>query len=333
LKTLIIAEAGVNHNGDIGLALRLVDTAAEVGADIVKFQTFRAERLTIPSAAKADYQAQASSGTESQQSMLRRLELTRADHDSLIEHCRSRGIQFLSTAFDHESFEMLSELGLERFKVPSGELTNLPYLRLIGARGLPVIVSSGMATLDELGAALAVLEGAGTPRRQITVLHCTTEYPTPMADVNLRAMLTIRDTFGVDVGYSDHTSGIEIAVAAVAMGASVIEKHLTIDRCLPGPDHRASLEPAEFASMVGAIRNLERAMGDGIKRPCAGEARNAAVVRKSIVAVRPIREGEPFSEANLTVKRPGTGVSPMQWDDVIGKPAPRDFAPDELIEI
>lgn len=323
----------MNHNGDLDLARRLVDAAAAAGADMVKFQTFSADRLTTSSAGKADYQAQATGAEESQQAMLRRLELSRGMHESLIAHCRARGIQFFSTAFDQDSVRMLAELGLDRFKVPSGEITNLPYLRVVGRYGKPVILSTGMATLDELGAALKVLEQAGTPRDRVTVLHCTTAYPTPMADVNLLAMHTIRNTFGVAFGYSDHTPGIEVAIAAVAMGATVIEKHLTIDRNLPGPDHRASLEPREFASMVAAIRNVEQAMGDGIKQPCAGESRIAAVVRKSLVAARPICAGEPFSEANLTVKRPGSGISPMRWDEVIGRPAPRAFAADELIEI
>jgi N,N'-diacetyllegionaminate synthase len=333
VSTLIIAEAGVNHNGDLDLARGLVEAAAAAGADVVKFQTFSAERLATPRAPKAAYQARETGSNESQQEMLRRLELTRGMHEVLLQHCRARGIQFFSTGFDAESVAMLADLGLDRFKVPSGEITNLPYLRAVGRYGRPVLLSTGMATLDEIGAALRVLEVSGTPRRQMVVLHCTTAYPTPMEDVNLRAMCTIRDAFGVAVGYSDHTQGIEVAIAAVAMGATVIEKHLTLDRHLPGPDHKTSLEPGEFACMVASIRNIERALGDGEKRPSATEVLNAAVVRKSLVAACAIKAGEPFSEANLAVKRPGTGLSPMRWDEVMGRPAPRDFGPDEVIEL
>lgn len=331
-RTLIIAEAGVNHNGELSRARQLVDVAADAGADVVKFQTFSADSLVTRSAGKAGYQTLATDASESQHAMLRRLALTRSMHDELIAHCKRRDIPFFSTAFDLESVDLLVELGLDSFKVPSGELTNLPYLRKIGAFGLPVIVSTGMASLSEVEAALNALESAGTSRDRITVLHCNTQYPTPMADVNLRAMLTIRDTFGVAVGYSDHTLGIEIAIAAVALGATVIEKHFTIDRTLPGPDHRSSLEPDELRAMVLAIRNVEIAMGDGVKRPSPSEAENVAVARKSIVAARPIATGEVLSADNLAVKRPGTGISPMQWDDVIGRPARRAFAADEAIE-
>lgn len=333
MKTLIIAEAGVNHNGDLSLAERLVDAAAAAGADVVKFQTFSADRLVTATAGKADYQARATGAGESQHTMLRRLELTRAMHETLIARCASRRIAFLSTGFDRESVDLLAELGADRFKVPSGEITNLPYLRHVGRLGKPVIVSTGMATLTEVRDALVALERAGTPLDRITVLHCTTEYPAPMADVNLRAMLHIRDAFGVAVGYSDHTQGIEVAIAAVALGATIVEKHLTLDRALPGPDQQASLEPAELAQMVTAIRNVERALGDGTKRPAAGEAGNRDVARKSIVASRAIRAGDPFTESNLTTKRPGIGVSPMRWDDVLGRMAPRDFRPDEPIEL
>jgi N,N'-diacetyllegionaminate synthase len=333
LKTLIIAEAGVNHNGDMALARRLIDVAAEAGADLVKFQTFSADRLVTAQAGKADYQTKTTDAAESQHAMIHRLELTREMHEALIAHCESRGIQFFSTAFDPASIDLLFELGLDRFKIPSGEITNLPYLRHMGRYGKPVILSTGMATLGEIEAALDVLEQAGTPRTLATVLHCNTEYPTPMADVNLRAMLAIRDAFGVPVGYSDHTLGIEVAVAAVALGATVIEKHFTLDRNLPGPDHRASLEPAELGAMVAAIRNIEKALGDGIKRPSASEAKNKPLARKSLVAARAIRAGERFSETNVTTKRPGTGLSPMRWDEVLGHKAPRDFAPDELIEL
>jgi N,N'-diacetyllegionaminate synthase len=333
LTTLIIAEAGVNHNGDMSLARQLIDAAAEAGADMVKFQTFSADRLVTTHAAKADYQSRASGDDESQHAMLRRLELTADMHRALIAHCKSRGIEFFSTGFDEKSVDFLAELGLTRFKIPSGEITNLPYLRHIGRYGKPVILSSGMATLGEIEAALGVLDAAGTPRERVTVLHCNSEYPTPMADVNLRAMLTIGKAFGVEAGYSDHTLGIEVAVAAAALGASVIEKHFTLDRGLPGPDHKASLEPLELKAMIAAIRNIERALGDGIKRPSASESKNKSVARKSLVAAIPIRAGEIFNVANLAVKRPGTGLSPMRWDEVVGRTASRDFSSDELIEL
>ena len=333
LKTLIIAEAGVNHNGDINLARKLVDVAAEAGADCVKFQTFSADRLVTKNAKKADYQNQTTDAGESQHAMIRKLELTRDMHMALIGHCKPRGIQFLSTGFDMESIDLLVELGLECLKIPSGEITNRPYLRHVGQYGKPVIMSTGMATLDEVGVALGILEQAGTPRKHITVLHCNTEYPTPMVDVNLRAMLAIRDSFGVQVGYSDHTLGIEIAIAAVALGATVIEKHFTLDRNLPGPDHKASLEPKKLKAMVNSIRNIEKAMGDGVKRPSSSEAKNKPIARKSLVAASAIRAGEIFSEANLAVKRPGTGLSPMRWDEVLGRKAPRSFTVDELIEL
>jgi len=333
MTTLIIAEAGVNHNGDLGMALRLIDAAADAGADLVKFQTFSADRLVTTNATKADYQTRTTDKGESQHAMIQRLELTREMHETLIAHCASRGIGFFSSGFDTESIDLLVELGLDRFKIPSGEITNLPYLRHVGRYGKPVILSTGMATMVEIGAALTVLKQAGTPTDRVTVLHCSTEYPTPMAEVNLRAMLTIRDAFGVEVGYSDHTSGIEVSTAAVALGATVIEKHFTLDRRLPGPDHAASLEPAELKAMVAAIRNIELALGDGIKRPTGSELRNRPIVRKSLVAARPIRAGEVFTESNVAVKRPGTGYSPMRWDEVVGRPAPRDFIPDELIEL
>ena len=333
MRTLIIAEAGVNHNGDLAMAKRLIDAAAVAGADIVKFQTFSADRLVTRRAPKAAYQVEATDAGETQHAMIVRLELTREMHETLIAHCRSRGIRFLSSAFDLESVDLLVDLGLDCFKIPSGEITNLPYLRHVGRHGKPLILSTGMSDLGEIGTALEALERAGTPRERITVLHCNTEYPTPMADVNLRAMLSIRDAFGVAVGYSDHTPGMEVAVAAVALGAAVIEKHLTLDRNLPGPDHKASLEPAELASMIAAIRNIEQALGDGCKRTSASEAKNKPVARKSLVAARAIHAGELFCEANVAVKRPGTGVSPMRWDEVMGRKAPRDFGPDEPIEL
>lgn len=333
MSTLIIAEAGVNHGGDLATARMLVDAAAEAGADLVKFQTFSADKLVTVDARKADYQNRTTGSDESQYAMLRRLELTREMHEELIAHCKSRGIGFFSTGFDESSVDMLVELGADRFKIPSGEITNLPYLRHVGQYGKPVILSTGMAAVPEIEAAMKVLRDAGTPAEQITLLHCTTEYPAPMAEVNLRAMVTLRETLGVPVGYSDHTMGIEVPIAAVALGAVIIEKHLTLSRQMEGPDHKASLEPAEFASMVSAIRNIEAAMGDGVKRVTLSEIGNRAVARKSIVAAVAIRSGDVFGENNLTVKRPGTGLSPMIWDDVIGKKAQRDFAAGELIEL
>ena len=333
MSTLIIAEAGVNHNGELAVAKRLVDVAAEAGADLVKFQTFNADELVTAQARSADYQLANSSTDESQHAMLRRLELTRDMHEELLAHCKARRIGFFSTAFDIGSVDLLVDLHLDRLKIPSGEITNLPYLRHIGSLGKRLILSTGMATLREIEEALAILEAAGTSRQRITVLHCNTEYPTPMEDVNLRAMLTIRDAFGVQVGYSDHTLGIEVAIAAVALGATVIEKHFTLDRRMTGPDHKASLEPAELAAMVAAIRNIERALGDGCKRPSASEAKNLPVVRKSLVAACSIRKGESFTQVNITAKRPGTGLSPMRLDEVLGRAAARDFAADELIEL
>ncbi len=330
---LIIAEAGVNHNGDLDLARRLIDVAAESGADIVKFQTFNADRLVTKHAIKADYQVETTSSVESQHAMLRRLELSSEMHDALIAHASMRGIEFMSTAFDEESINMLACKGLKRFKVPSGEITNLPYLRGISAVATEVVISTGMATLEEIGAAIGVLEEGGVPRSRITVLHCTTDYPARMEDVNLRAMQTIASEFDVRIGYSDHTQGIEIAVAAVALGASVIEKLFTLDRTLPGPDHKASLEPCQLNEMVSAIRNICKAMGDGVKVPTTNEVRNLPIVRKSLVAILPIKAGEFFSIQNVGAKRPGTGISPMRLDDILGKPAPRNFEPDELIEL
>ena len=333
MTTLIIAEAGVNHNGDIDMARRLVDCAADAGADLVKFQTFSAKRLVTGEARKAAYQEKTTSAGESQQAMLRRLELTPAMHDELMAACKRRGIEFCSTGFDIESVDYLMGLGVSRIKIPSGEITNLPYLRRLGAYGRPLILSTGMSTLGEIEAALLALEQGGVGRDRVTVLQCTTEYPAPMAEVNLRAMQTLREALGVAVGISDHTEGIEVAIAAVALGASVVEKHFTLDRTLPGPDHKASLDPRQLMSMVAAIRNIEQALGDGVKRVTAREAENRPVVRKSLVAACPIAGGEQFSEANVTTKRPGTGISPMRWDEVMGRRAPRDFRPDELIEL
>lgn len=330
-QTLIIAEAGVNHNGDLQLAKELVNIAAQAGADVVKFQTFKASKLVTERAEKAAYQLKALGESPGQLAMLQQLELKPEQHVLLIDLCQQRGIEFLSTAFDLPSIELLVALKLKRWKIPSGEITNLPYLRQIASHGQPVILSTGMANLGEIQAALEVLELEGISRREITVLHCTTAYPAPPEEVNLRAMQSIAQAFGVAVGYSDHTEGIAVPIAAVAMGATVIEKHLTLDRNLPGPDHKASLEPEDFAAMVRGIRVIEQALGDGIKRPTASELTNLSVVRKSLVAARPILAGELFNESNLTAKRPGTGISPMQWDAFIGRPASRDFAPDELI--
>jgi N,N'-diacetyllegionaminate synthase len=330
--TKIIAEAGVNHNGSIEMAKRLIDVAADAGADFVKFQTFKVEALVTRMAGKADYQTIQGATGETQFEMIQKLELDRSAHEALIQHCLQRKIQFLSTAFDHDSIDLLYELNIPHYKIPSGEITNLPYLRHIGRIGRPIIMSTGMATMEEVRAALNILINAGVEKDEITVLHCNTEYPTPMEDVNLKAMLTMRDELGVTVGYSDHTLGIEIPIAAVAMGAAVIEKHFTLDRTLPGPDHRASLEPDELKAMVSAIRNIEKAMGDGVKKPSPSEIKNIPVVRKSIVAKMFIRKGERFSELNLTTKRPGMGISPMEWDSILEQAAGKDYLPDELIE-
>ncbi len=331
-RVFVIAEAGVNHNGSLVLAKKLVEEAAKAGADAVKFQTFRAETLVSPEAPKAVYQQQTTDAEESQFDMIRRLELSPAAHRELIEHCRKVGIQFLSSPFDLDSIDLLAELGLEIFKIPSGEITNLPYLLKIGNLRKPTILSTGMATMEEISAALKVLEEAGVGRDLITVLHCNTEYPTPMNDVNLRAMLSIREAFGVKVGYSDHTLGGEVSIAAVALGATVIEKHFTLDSTLPGPDHRASLEPAGLKEMVAAIRHVEMAMGDGIKRPSVSESQNLPLVRKAIVAARDIAEGETFEEASLAVRRPANGMSPMLWNQVVGRKAKRAYRAGEPIE-
>ncbi|MCM1337905.1 MAG: N-acetylneuraminate synthase [Candidatus Amulumruptor caecigallinarius] len=329
---LIIAEAGVNHNGSLDTALRLVDAAADAGADVVKFQTFRASDLAAASARKATYQSHnAPSADDSQLAMLRKLELDEAAHSVLIERCRERGIRFLSTPFDFGSIELLHRLGQTLWKIPSGEITNLPYLRRIGAFGAEVILSTGMSTMDEVLAAVEALVAAGTPRRQITLLHCTTQYPAPLDSVNLLAMNELATLGCRGVGYSDHTRGITVPVAAAALGATVIEKHFTLSRDMEGPDHKASLEPDELRTMVTAIRDVETALGDGHKCVTDAERPNIAVARKSIVAARHIDAGETFTEENLTVKRPGTGMSPMLWDKVIGRQSPRAYEPDECI--
>ena len=331
MSLFIIAEAGVNHNGSLELAKKLIDVASEAGADAVKFQTFKADRLVSKTAQKADYQKQTTDAAESQYDMIKKLELDETAHRELIAYCKTKKILFLSTPFDHESIDLLDALGMEIFKIPSGEITNLPYLRHIGSLRKKVILSTGMADLGEIEDALDVLTAAGTAKENITVLHATTEYPCPIDEVNLRAMQTIAEAFGVNVGYSDHTNGIEVPIAAVAMGATVIEKHFTLDRTMEGPDHKASLEPEELTAMVRAIRNIEKALGSGIKKPSPSEAKNMAVARKSIVAARPIQKGEVFNSDNITVKRPGNGITPMRWDEVIGSTASKDYEEDELI--
>lgn len=331
--TLIIAEAGVNHNGDMGLARELVAIAAEAGADLVKFQTFRAEKIASANAPKAPYQIETTGSGESQRDMIARLELSHDDHAMLAEECVARGIGFFSTGFDPASIDLLVSLGVDRIKIPSGELVNRILLEHAAAKRLPIILSTGMAELSEVAEAVELLCDHGLARGDVTVLHCNTQYPTPMADVNLKAMLTMAGALGTPYGYSDHTNGTEIPIAATALGATVIEKHFTISRDLPGPDHRASLEPGELTHMVAAIRNVEAAMaGDGVKRPSPSEKANRAIARPSIVAKIPIMAGELLTADNLTVKRPGTGISPMRLPEVIGRSAARDFAIDEAIE-
>ncbi len=333
MKSIIIAEAGVNHNGDIELAKQLIAAAKISGADFVKFQSFKAGNVATQFAEKADYQKKSSDSNERQFNMLQRLELSRVDHEIIINECKRHGIGFFSTAFDINSFDMLFEFGLTHVKIPSGELTNLPFIRYITRRGLPVILSTGMATLGEIEESIEAIEKNGVSRSNITVLHCTTEYPASMSCVNLQAMVNIGKAFGVKVGYSDHTIGIEVPIAAVTLGATVIEKHLTLDRTLPGPDHLASLEPNEFKSMVNAIRNIEVAMGDGVKRPYPAELKNKVIARRSIVATKPISVGEVFTPENIGTKRPGNGISPMRWDDVLGRTATHNFSTDDLIDL
>ena len=330
---IIIAEAGVNHNGDINLARRMVAEARNAGADYVKFQTAVPELVISSIAPKAEYQKETTGNAQSQLEMCRAIHLPLCDYAGLNELCRQEGIGFMSTPFDLVSIDTLAPLGMDYWKIPSGEITNLPYLRKIGRRGERVIMSTGMSTIQEVEDAVQVLENAGTPRSNIYLLHCTTQYPTPMSDVNLRAMHALDALGCAGIGYSDHTQGIEVPVAAVAMGAKIIEKHFTLDRTLPGPDHRASLEPQELKAMVAAIRNIELAMGSGTKDVAEAERPNIEVARKSIVAARDIRRGEILCEENLTVKRPGNGLSPMLWDSVIGTPAIDDFNYDTQIRI
>lgn len=332
-RTVVIAEAGVNHNGKLDIAFKLIEHAARSGADIIKFQTFRAESIVTAHTPLADYQKANASLSSTQLDLLTKLELPASGYDSLIECCRQNKITFLSTAFDIESLDFLQKLGLDRFKIPSGEITNLPYLRHVAGFRKPLILSTGMSTIGEIERALEALESFGAVRERITVLHCNTEYPTPMADVNLRAMCTIKSAFKISVGYSDHTLGIDVPIAAVALGAKIIEKHLTLDRTLPGPDHRASLEPGDFQSMVQSIRNIEVALGNGIKRPTQSEQKNILTARKSIVAKEHIKQGEMFTPSNITTKRSGYGLSAADWDWVIGRVAQREFSIDEPIDI
>ncbi len=331
MKTFIIAEAGVNHNGSFELAKQLIDKAVWAGVDCIKFQTFNSKNLVSAQAQKAEYQKKTTDSNESQLDMLKKLELSHEQFKELKEYCNEKGIMFLSTPFDLESIDFLAELGVNIWKIPSGEITNYPFLRKIAKRKESVIMSTGMCTLEEVCAAVKVLKEFGTT--DITLLHCTTEYPAPYDSVNLKAMITLQKEFGFKIGYSDHTNGIEIPVAAVAMGATVIEKHFTLDTNMEGPDHKASLEPDELKQMVLSIRNVEAAIGDGIKQPSEAEKKNIAIARKSIVAKYDIKRGETFTEENLTAKRPGNGISPMNWNNVVGKVAKKDFSVDELIEI
>jgi len=330
-KVFIIAEAGINHNGSLKTAKKMVDAAAASGADAIKFQTFNAESLVSKFAPKAGYQKRTTGNREGQLEMIRRLELSQDAHKELMRYCRKKKIIFLSSPFDLESIDFLARLGLKTFKIPSGEITNLPYLRLIGSLHKKIIMSTGMSTLAEVKEALKILVNSGTDKKDITILHCNTEYPTPFKDVNLLAMVTMKNALGVTVGYSDHTLGIEAAIAAVVLGATVIEKHFTLNKDAPGPDQAASLEPQELAVLVKAIRNIEKAIGNGVKHVSLSERKNIAVARKSILAATPITKGERFSIRNLCVKRPGTGISPMYLDVIIGLKANKNYAENELI--
>lgn len=332
MSVLVIAEAGVNHNGSMEIAKQLVDAAVEAGVDIIKFQTFKAEKLVSKTAKQAEYQKKnIGDGNDSQYEMLKKLELSEENHEELMAYCKEKGIRFWSTAFDFESMDYLHSLGLGLWKIPSGEITNYPFIRKIASYGEDVIMSTGMCEMMDIQNAMDVLLRYGIRKEQITLLHCNTQYPTPYNDVNLTAMNSIKNTFGMKVGYSDHTKGIEVPVAAVALGATIIEKHFTIDRNLPGPDHKASLEPAELKAMVSSIRHIEQALGDGIKRVSDSERANISVARKSIVAACSIRKGDLLTEDNLTVKRPGTGLSPMAWEQVIGTRAVKDYEEEDLI--
>jgi N,N'-diacetyllegionaminate synthase len=331
VSVFVIAEAGVNHNGSIDLAYKLIDVAYASGADAVKFQTFKAENLVIKNTQKAEYQKITTGSSESQFQMLKKLELDFKDHKKLLEYCKSKGIIFISSPFDFQSIDLLYELGLQILKIPSGEINNLAYLRYIGSLKRKIILSTGMSTINEIRVALEILEGSGTPKKHITILHANTMYPTPMEDVNLKAIKTIKDKFEVSVGYSDHTLGIEVSIAAVAMGATVIEKHFTLDKSMDGPDHRSSLNPNELKMMITAIRNIEKALGSSVKKPTQSEKPNIMLARKSIVASRSIKKGEVFTKKNITTKRPGRGTRPMKWDSIIGKVAKRDYQIDDLL--
>jgi N,N'-diacetyllegionaminate synthase len=331
-KVMIIAEAGVNHNGSIELAKKLVDIAADAGADYVKFQTFKAEKIASKSAEKAQYQKNTTGSNEGQLSMLKKLELSHDDHLVLIDYCKSKNISFLSTPFDLDSIDLLKQLGISLGKIPSGEITNLPYLKKMAASFDELILSTGMADMKEIEEAIDLITSTGFSKDKLVVLHCTTEYPTPFEEVNLTAMNSIQKKFGVRVGYSDHTKGIEVPIAAVALGAVIIEKHFTLDRNMEGPDHKASLEPNELKAMVSAIRNIEIALGDGIKRATPSETKNKQIARKSIVAARNIKAGEMITEKDIEIKRPGNGISPMRINEVIGKKALNDISEDALID-
>ena len=330
-NTLVIAEAGVNHNGSIAIGKDLIDIAISAGADIVKFQTFKAENLSTRHANRANYQKITTNSDGTQYEMLKSLELTHEMHLELMGYAKSRGIQFLSTAFDIEAASYLHSLGQDLFKIPSGEITNLPYLRKIGEIASEVILSSGMSTMNEISDAIKILESAGLSRQKITVLHCTTEYPAPYGEINLLAMNEIKEQLGVSVGYSDHSEGIEVAIAAVALGAIVIEKHFTVDKSLPGPDHKASLEPLELFRMIRSIRNIEKSLGKKQKKPSKSEINNIRAIRKSIVAIKQIRAGDLMTDQNIGIKRPGTGISPMLWDRYINTIATRNYEVDDLI--
>ena len=330
---LIIAEAGVNHNGSLSIAKELVDAAKHSGADIIKFQIFKAKDLVNQNTKKADYQIINTESNETQFEMLRKLELTFKEQEELKMYCDNKNIEFLASGFDLKSLEFIKNLDLKRYKIPSGEITNLPYLRFVGTQNKPIILSTGMANISEIKEALDILNISGAKSEEITLLHCTTEYPAPLKEINLRAMETMRKTFSIKVGYSDHSMGFEVSIAAVAMGASIIEKHLTLDRNLAGPDHKASLEPKEFCDLVKFIRNTSIALGSYEKKISNSELSNCMVVRKSIFAKKNIKKGELFSNDNLCTKRPGKGLSPMIWDQLIGKPSPKNFNVDDLISL
>lgn len=330
-RVFIIAEAGVNHNGNIEIAKKLIDEAVRCGVDAVKFQSFKAKNLVTKVAKQADYQKENMGKEVSQYDMLKALELSDEEHIELINYCKEKGIMFLSSPFDLESIDMLNNLGIEIFKVPSGEIENVPYLRKIAKTGKKVILSTGMSNLADIEFALDILKGAGA--RDISVLHCNTDYPTKMEEVNLRAMNTIGNAFSVEIGYSDHTKGIEVPIAAVALGAKIIEKHFTLDRNMEGPDHKASLEPNELKNMVDSIRNIEIALGNGVKALTDSEKKNIKIARKSIISSTSIKSGEVFTEDNLTIKRPGTGLSPKMWDEILGKKAKKDYYADEMVEL